>query len=171
MSDQKPKLTIDTNLINSKQRLADMNMLERWRDEGKLEFIGTQRLKREIAAYKNPAASAKEASIPNISEPLVWGVGNWNEGNWADEDDTPEFLDVAKVLFPAIAPEALNENQQSDVMHLLAHVTAKADVFVTNNTKDFVNDGRREQLKTKFQITVMTAEEVVTDLSSKNGWS
>lgn len=44
MSDQKPKITIDTNLINAKQGLPAMNTLERWRGEGKLEIIGTQRL-------------------------------------------------------------------------------------------------------------------------------
>jgi hypothetical protein len=71
MSEKKPKLTIDTNVINAKQALPAMNKLEQWRDEGKLEIVGAYRLKREIAEYKNQKAKEKEAKIPNVSEPII----------------------------------------------------------------------------------------------------
>ncbi len=171
MSETKIKITIDTNLINSKQKLPAMNKLEQWRDEGKLEIVGTQRLKREVADYKNDIASAKEASIPNVSEPMVWDISAWGESKWGAEGEIPEYKELAKTIFPTVPLDKLNQNQQNDVMHLMGHADCDSDIFVTSNIKDFINDGRREQLKAKFQIVTMTAEEVVADFSTRYGWA
>lgn len=172
MADKKPKITIDTNVINSKQRLAAMNMLERWRDEGKIVIVGTTRLKFEVGAYKNAKASEKEKNIPNVGEPLVLGKSYLGHAYLAGpKPNAPQFWDLSKIMFPGKDHEKLDNNQSNDVMHLMSHFFAASDIFVTNNTKDFINDGRREKLKAAFQITVMTAEEAVTDLSAKHGWS
>lgn len=152
-----------------------MNKLEHWRDEGKLEIVGAHRLKSEVAAYNNQSTKEKEASIPNVGEPMVWNISDfsWGDANikWGGDSDSPEFKELAVVLFPTVAWDKLNKNQQSDVMHLMGHADCDSDIFVTNNIKDFINDGRREQLKAKFQIVTMTAEEVVSDFAAKYGWT
>lgn len=172
MSEKKPKLTIDTNVINARQNLPAMNKLEQWRDEEKIRIVGTHRLKMEVAAYKNPKASEKEKKLPNVSEPMVLGKSYLGHSYLAaPKKNAPQFCDLSAIMFPGRDHNQLSNNESNDVMHLISHFFAESDVFVTNNTNDFINDGRREQLKEKFGIKVMTADEAVAELSSKHGWS
>ena len=172
MSENKPKLTIDTNLINAKQKNLSMNKLEQWCDEGKLIIVGAYRLTVEIAAYKNQKASCKELKIPNIAEPLVLDKSCLDSSYLAPSDNNaPEFGDIASILFPQKDYALLSDNDSNDVMHLMGHYYAKADIFLTNNTNDFVKDGRREVLKKQFGIVVMTPEEAVDAFLDKYGWS
>jgi hypothetical protein len=49
-------------------------------------------------------------------------------------------------------------------------VTNARSVFVTSNTRDFIDDGRRERLNTVFKIVVMTPEETVTMFQKTHSW-
>ncbi len=172
MSETKIKLTIDTNLINARQKDWRMNKIEQWRDEGKLSVVGTHRLTMEVAAYKNEKALDKEKKIPNVHEPGVLDKSCFDSCYFASsENNSPQFWDISSILFPRKDWKKLSDNESNDVMHLMAHYYAKVDIFLTNNTNDFVKDGRRESLKGKFGIVVMTPQEVVDEFSKTYDWS
>lgn len=110
------KLTIDSNLLNVRQGIPAMNVLERWQSEGKIELVGAQRLISEIEKHPlQPEANDKVKEMPNVSEPMVWGVSSWGESKWGAEGDVPEYKELAKVLFPKRTYEELTENEQSVV--------------------------------------------------------
>ena len=84
----------------------------------------------------------------------------------------PSFNELAGVLFPNqknLSP--LSENDKNDVMHLMAHAHSDCEYFLTNNKKHFIDSGRKNELKIKFDIVVATPEEAVTYFSEKYGWS
>ena len=163
------KLTIDTNIINVRGKLPAVNTLERWQAEGKVQLIGTERLKDETASHKK--ASQKVNSMPNVSEPMVLGVSRLGHAYLAGENSGPGFMELAQVLFPNQKdPLSLSNGDTNDVMHLVSHAHSKNEVFVTNNTKHFIANGRREKLKDGFGIVIMTPEEVVDHLSARHGW-
>ena len=55
-------------------------------------------------------------------------------------------------------------------MHLLGHAHGNSDILITDNTKDFLADGRQKKLNNAFQIVVMKPLELVKTLSRKHGW-
>jgi len=162
------RLTIDTNLINTKGKLEPMNTLERWAAEGKVELVGAARLLLETEAHVQ--ASRKAKSMENVGEPMVWDKSMWDLSNWAAEGGV-SFTDVAAVLFPRSKPFELTPNQDNDVMHLMGHGYGNSDIFLTDNTRDFIRDGRSEKLQEQFQLRVMTPAEAVKMLVDKHGWS
>jgi len=172
MSEKKPILTVDTNLINAKQRMTSMNKLEQWRDEGKLKIVGTFRLKMEIGTYKNRKASEKEKTIPNVSEPLILNQSFIGHAYLAAPNDkAPQFWDLSAIMFPGKDYKKLTKNESNDVMHLISHYFSGSDIFVTDDKKHFISNGRRERLKYKFGIIVITLDEVVKEFSTKFGWT
>ena len=162
------RLTIDTNVINSRGRLHPMNVLERWNIERKVSIQGTFRLTIENA--NDDARRRKTANYPNVSEPIVLGVSFLGESYIGDNSFVPKFDDLARILFPTTAINRLTPNQENDVMHLPSHIYSKADIFITKNTRDFIKGGRREKLLLKWGVVIMTPEEAISDLISKHGW-
>jgi hypothetical protein len=164
------RITIDTNLINAKGREPSMIVIERWQAEGKLVLVGANRLLRETGSY-TPAAYAKARAMPNVGEPLVWDAGGGlDDGAYFDGPAEPTCEQLAEVLFRSPAAR-LNKNQMNDVMHLLGHVGGGCGVFLTNDANDFVRDGRRETLKSRWGITVKTPAEYVEEMVVQHGWS
>ena len=58
--------------------------------------------------------------------------------------NTALFNQVKDILFPQV--KTLNDNQDRDVRHVVAHIMAGNDVFITKNTNDFIKNGKREAL-------------------------
>ena len=163
------KLTIDTNLINIKQELQSMNTLERWQIEGKVKLFGTERLKDETSRHIK--ARQKVISMPNVSEPGVWGVSKFGKAKWPNDTRGPSFKELAGVLFPNQKKLVLlSEADTNDIMHLMAHAHNDCEFFLTHNTKHFIQDGRKKILNVKFGVVVATPEEAVTQFSEKYGW-
>jgi hypothetical protein len=173
MINAKIKITIDSNLINLKQRSEAMNKLEELHLKGEIQIVGAERLYEEMKKYK-PEAFDKASSYENIGEP--WVIGHSAVGRaYISSGDTqlPTFNELTKILFPNLKTEALNENEVNDVMHLLAHAHSDAEYFITDNTKDFIhgkknNQNREDNLSNltreelgKRLIKVLTAEEAV----------
>jgi hypothetical protein len=160
------KITIDTNRINARKQLDEMNKLEQLRDQGRVEIVGTQRLLDEIRLHPvQPQASNKVRSMRNVSEPFVLGHSALGSAYLAAAS-RPEFDEIAEVLFPEKAPDCLSSNEANDVMHLLGHCHSDSDCFVTDNQKDFIKSGKRELLHERFGIIVMTDAEVIKLLTA-----
>lgn len=171
------KITIDTCLINAKEKLFEMNQIEDLHKRGIIEIVGTERLLRETENHGDRKKKAK--NYDNISEPMV--IGQWRVGSgYISSGKGPSFKDISNILFPEKDFLQLTENESSDVMHLLSHAESDSRYFLTNNSKDFINAKRnnenrngsylnfkRDQLK-KLGIQVITPEEFLSFIDNKN---
>ena len=174
----KTKITIDSNLINVRGAIQEMNEIEELHQEGKIDIVGAQRLYDEMKDY-NSDAFDKAKGYENISEPFTIGYSAIGSAYIAGEDDIPSFHAFASILFPDQDIKSLNENQTNDIMHIIAHAHSDADIFLTNNSKDFIdakrsNINRGEDLKnykrhqlSDFNITVMTPREFLEYYKTK----
>ena len=48
-------------------------------------------------------------------------------------------------------------------MILLAHIRNKRDIFVSNDDKAFIRDGRRERLEKMFKIQIMNENDFIKE--------
>ena len=147
----KIKITIDSNLINLRKKLPDMNKIEELFLKNKIEIVGAQRLYDEMLKY-NIDAFDKATNYKNISEPFTIGYSAIGSAYIAGKYEIPSFKTFAKIMFPDIDIDSLSENQSNDIMHLIAHAHSNSDYFVTDNTKDFIdakrsNSNRGQELK------------------------
>ena len=166
----KIKVTIDSNLINIRQKITSMNMLEQLHHDGKIEIVGSEKLFEEMR--NSETAISKANKYRNISEPFILGYSRLGKAYLScDDKKLPSFTEIAHILFPNNIE--LSENQSNDVMHLVAHSHSDSDYFITNNTKDFIhgkktNQNRKENLQNltrkkleKISIKTLTPEEVI----------
>ncbi len=162
------RITIDTNCINATRKIKAVNTLERWETEGKIQLDATTRLLLETGNHS--ARRAKSAAMNNIAEPAILGQSFLDVAYIPSLG--PQFDQVAAVLFPGMRPDQVeaDTNKANDVMHLLSHHDGGGDFFVTNDSKDFIKADRRQLLRARFGIVVMTAAEMVEHLSSEYSW-
>jgi len=73
-----------------------------------------------------------------------------------------------EVLFPT--SNNLTANQINDIEHLRLHVMTGCDVFVTLNTRDFINGGKQVELAS-YGIWVFTPEGIVSLLKNLYCWN
>jgi hypothetical protein len=60
------------------------------------------------------------------------------------------------------------KRQLRDSMIFHAHIRDKRDIFVTNDSRGFINNGRREKLNERFGSRIMTRDEFQTYLQESD---
>ena len=109
--------------------------------------------------------------IPQVPETGVWDESRWDHSVWGSGEDS-ECLDQALAIisngsFPESAQRrSLSPGQRRqlrDAMILCAHVRQHRDIFVTNDLKGFIKDGRRDKLREAFSTRIMTRDEFVSE--------
>lgn len=140
-------ITIDTNLINTKNKLPEVNILENYYTNGLIKIVATDRLLQET---ENDHKRYLKANLyDNISEPFTVGYSRIGYAYISSGERKPSFEELAKILFPRIKPINLTKNQSNDVMHLVSHVHSDSDYFVTNNIWDFIHEKRTNENRNK----------------------
>jgi len=158
-------ITMDTNLINIKQRLRSVNILEHWHEQKLIELVCAYRLEHETEKY-NTEAYRKALSYRMIKEPGVFDVSYFDHFYFVDGGG-PGFNEVHEVLFPNV--QNLSPRQTNDVMFLLAHIYEGCDFFVSNDS-DFIKCEMRRSLREHFGVNVFTPEEMVKHLEQEHGF-
>jgi hypothetical protein len=158
------KLTIDINLLDVDPKVPAITTLKRWKEEGKIDLIEA-----EGNNVKRPQAYGWPGAPPKPVEENR-GRGNLRVRPKKDSASGPNFKNVAAVLFPHKDSQKLNMSEINDVAHLIKHHDSKNEIFVTKNNKDFIDEGRRELLRSYFGVVAMTPEEAVDMLSKTEGW-
>lgn len=159
------KITVDVNLMNAETAVPGMETLKRWKDEGKLDLLEADPPRTAKApAYGWPGAPPKPKETQSS-----WGEPKRRPKKMA-ESGSANFKSVASVLFPSKDPQKLNMGEINNVAHLIQHHISKNEIFVTGNSRDFIEGGRRDLLKVCFGIIAMTPEEAVKMLGEIQGW-
>ena len=109
-----------------------------------------------------------------IVESFVFGESCFGSGALAPDSDEVISEKLLKIIsngsFPAIGRrENLTKPQRRqlrDAMILSAHIREGRDIFVTNDVKGFIADGRRELIEREFETRVMTSRQFITMCTS-----
>jgi len=118
------------------------------------------------------------APIPvQIVESFVFGESCFGSGALAPDLDEVIFEKLLKIIsngsFPTIGRrENLTKGQRRqlrDAMILSAHIRESRDIFVTNDVKGFIADGRRALLEREFETKIMTSTEFIDMCTSGGG--
>jgi hypothetical protein len=108
------------------------------------------------------------STIGRTPESFVLGESRLDVGALASDDDRDTFEDTLNTIsngsFP---PQGERENlsagqkrQLRDAMVFTTHVRERRDIFVTDDARGFINDGRREYLEGRYNTKIMRSEEL-----------
>ena len=149
-------LTLDRNVSDNAKDGSPMSTLKRWQSEGKLKLV-------EAVGSGKPPAYGWPGAPPKPAEP--------SRGRRIKKaTPSADFRAVAAVVHPGKDSQKLNMSEVNDVAHLAQHLSNKNEIFVTSNLVTFIENGRRDRLRTALGIVVMTPEETVRSLIEMEGW-
>lgn len=144
------KLTLDGGILREAVLSPSVKILKQWEAEGKVELFESDRAKtNDGPTWAGSRRGAHGFNVFRKTDP----------GNIS-------FQRVAAVLFPKRDPNRLNMTEVNEVAHIIRHHTMGRSIFITNNVAVLIADGKREGLKTAFQIVVSTPEEAVSALQN-----
>jgi len=150
-------VTVDTNTVD------DPRVVEAARQAG-FDIVRTTVTDRELES------SGIQMALPEhqpLYEPLVLGesrLGFAVQGSEAVADTFERLLQIiSNGSFPAKDRRSSllpgERRQLHDAMILSTHIREGRQMFVTNDTKGFIQGGRRERLQREFGTRIMTADE------------
>lgn len=120
---------------------------------------------------------AELCALPEVQESAVWDESEWGRAVWGGTEDSQCLEKALNIISNGAFPKPgqrdnLSDGQRHqlrDAMILCAHVRDRRDIFVTNDTKAFVKDGRRQALEAALNTRIMTVQEFVTAFGSSTG--
>ena len=153
-------VTLDTNLVDNEK------VIEAACSAGYV-VTHTSVTDRELDGSDVVAATPIPA---HIVESFVFGDTCFGSGVLAPDSAEVITEKLLKIIsngsFPAIGGrENLTKPQRRqlrDAMILCAHIREGRDIFVTNDVKGFIADGRRELIEREFETRIMTSREFIT---------
>jgi len=148
-------VTVDTNVITIDE------LFEKGRACG-FEMNKVTVTKRELEPSSLVNA---QRDLGTILETAVWGESRWDECEWSD-DESKDFLEeifriISSDSFPKERDSLSNgqRRQLRDAMIFQAHFRDNRDIFVSDDKKAFINNGRRAILENTFNTKILTSEE------------
>ena len=150
-------VTLDTNLVD------DQHLLVAACAAG-FQVAHTTVTDRELSGSGVTAVDGRRAALYETGVVGESIVGLFVVGSKAEAVNFEELLEIISCgSFPrGEKRKNLTEGQRRqvrDAMIFCTHAREKRDIFVTNDQKGFINDGRREFLEQRFGTTIRTAEE------------
>ena len=159
------RVTLDTCCINSRQRHSSLNKLEEWNTQGHIELQRAYEMLNELAKPGGEKFLQKASTFSDHPPLFILGSSFLDSGHVLAGPDW--WLTIKNALFPR--PQ-ITHRQHSDIEHLRQHVRTGGDVFVTLNTKDFINHGKQETLQ-HLGIWVFDPDALVVFLQDRYRWS
>lgn len=140
---------IDTNRLNSRQEIENMNQLEKWANDGVITLEMAERTLREATAGNHPARTKK-------------AVGHIFSITYADTpDEQNRLVEIEKTLFPSGAKD---QNQKNDA-EIVFNAGKYCRILITNDGASKKQPGgilgNKDELKRKFGIDVMNDGDAV----------
>jgi hypothetical protein len=145
------RLTLDIGLSATSN--VFMDRLVQWQRDGRVELIEALPPRKKNEADSRVPARRKSYFTPSQSRSTpIAGSGKVT------------FLGLAGILFPGRDPAKLHMTELNDIILLIRHHSIRNDIFVTENTKSYIDDGHQESLKSAYGILAMTPEQAVRNL-------
>ncbi len=159
------RITVDIGCINAKQEISALNKLEEWETQSKLKI---QRASPFLKEFKGPDSHIKKAKNMDEHPPLATlGAATFDGGYVYGGPDLSK--EMREIMFPTVSDKALTKNQKYDIQHIHEHVETGGNLFVTKNTRDFIDNGKQEAFL-KLGVWVVSPEEAVYIVKDTHGW-
>lgn len=150
------KITLDANVID-----ADTAKLISEAEELGHEIVIASVTERE---RNNPEVTKTVSKIPEV---FVFGESSLGVGALAADDDDETFENILSLISNgAFPPEGHREQltqgekrQLRDAMAFTSHVRDGRDIFVTDDMKGFIKNGRRDTLESTYETRIMAVSE------------
>lgn len=165
------KITLDTNCVINYFDKTDKVIIQliRLALEHKIDLAITTRVVFDVEADK--ISERKNLTLKKLQQfPLIgtgarFGMTKLGSGDFfVGTDYVAKASALQKLLFPNLGQNNSRfRNKISDVDHLMGHIVNKRDFFVTTD-KDFLT--KREILKEKFGVKILTPQECLKELKS-----
>ena len=109
------------------------------------------------------------ATLGRVVETAVYGESTWGNAVWGGENQADCFETALQVISHGSFPRpgardmltAGQLRQLRDAMIFCAHVREGRQIFVTNDTNGFIDEGRRAELERRFGTRIMTSAEFI----------
>jgi len=151
------KITLDTNILSADDLISSCKNCG-W------DFAVVSVTEREV---EGTSYQVKIKPIGKILETGVWNESRWGEAVWGSKKNQDVLNDILNIISRGSYPIDRSEltsghkRQLRDAMIFEAHVREGRDIFVTNDRRAFINDGRREKFQERFHTKIMTREELI----------
>lgn len=140
---------IDTNRINSKQKLDNMNLLEKWREDG-------------VITIDMPEPATKESFAGNNKQRIKKATQYIHSFTYAD---TSEERWVLKKIEDIIFPDGAKEQNQENDVEIVFNAHKYGRILVTNDGGSKKQPGgilgNAQELKKQLDIIVINDEVAV----------
>jgi hypothetical protein len=97
----------------------------------------------------------------------VYGEGRYGRAVYASDASAQSLDQILRIVSCGSFPSSranLSDGQRRQLRDALifeAHVRDARDVFVTNDERAFIRDGRRQELEARFDTRILTGAEFV----------
>lgn len=150
-----PRFQIDTNRINAKQKLPNMNKLEKLSDDGVISLEISEVASKEASAGSNPARSRKTIG-------MIYSI------TYADTPDEQHRMQlISDILFPG---RKLTQNEKNDV-EIVFNAKKYGYTLITSDGGSKSQPGgilgKRDELKKAVGVDIVTDEEAVNQVKQK----
>jgi hypothetical protein len=155
------RVTLDTNVLPADDLLRKAPAEE-------FDFAVISITKGEAAGTSIAVSLEPLTSVPHLIAYGDRAYGAHAYGGVPDSECCEKVLEIiANGSFP---PQNRRENlspgqcrQFRDALILCTHIRDRRDIFVTNDSRGFIRDGRRELLQHEFETKILTRDEFVAD--------
>ena len=166
------RLTFGTNILRdyldpSREHHLDATALVRLDDKGVCEIRVVSRFTEDVPRG-DLRRRLEELSIcqrPRIGTIAQWNISQWDADFWATEEESKIYDEVFELIFPGMNHTSRKrKNSAADIGHLLGHMRAKRDIFVT---RDGAILRRANELLLRFGIAVMTSADALRQCKTR----
>jgi hypothetical protein len=148
-------VTIDTNVLPATQLIELCNRLD-------YNLAVVTVTEREIGSID---LSVSIQPLRKIHEMALWDEGTWDNAIWGSSVDMDNMEKIISIISNSSIPR--NRSNLSigqwhiirDALIFEAHIREKGDIFVSNDRKGYIKNGRREKLEMLSGTKIFTEEE------------
>jgi len=130
-------ITIDTNCINAKQEIKELNQLEEFAEKGQVQIVKTDVLDTEFIKYEGKKGEKSKVKAAEIPEDIGIGVlahSRLDHTKLASEEEAKQFNEIVELLFDKPLYKLTNHSRLvRDAMHLHTHLIHQRDIFVSTD--------------------------------------
>jgi len=105
--------------------------------------------------------------LGNIIETAVYGESKYGMAKYGSKETQSDREEILAIITDGSYPKNRqnlskgHRRQLRDSMIFHTHVQERRDIFVTNDERGFIRDGRRERLQRRFNTLIMTRGEFI----------
>lgn len=157
---------IDTNCINSLQKIDALNELEKLHDEEKIAIEKTDTLDTELQENPTKNVSRLKKSMNYIESygAGVWDNSRWDHMVWGDASDDVKLNRILEILWGKKIRSAYTRQELRDAMHIQTASRCGGTYFVT---QEKALQSKAEMIEKEFTLKIVSPDDCLTKIKER----